>query len=66
MNQATAYTGVGSVDACRSGECYDVITYKVIPYKCSWCDGAFVNSYGEETVSMQNRNILENYYTRRV
>ena len=51
--------------ACRSSECYDVITYKVEPYKCSWCDRVFVSPYGEETVSMQNRNILENYYTRR-
>ena len=27
-------------------------------YKCSWCDGAFVDSYGEETVSMQ----IETYW----
>ena len=50
-----------SMQARRSSEWYDVILYKVIPYKCSWCNEAFVNSYGEETVSMQNRFILENY-----
>ena len=34
--------------------------HKVRPYKCSWCDGAFVSSYGELAVSMQKRDILEN------
>ena len=46
-----------------SSQYIDII---IKPFKCSLCDRVFVSPYGEETVSMQNRNILENYYIRRV
>ena len=55
-----------SMYACRSSERYDVVICKVIPYKCSRCDEALASSYGEGTVSMQIRNILENCCTYRV
>ena len=46
-----------------SSQYIDII---IKPFKCSLCDRVFVSPYGEETVSMQNRFILENYYTHRV
>ena len=35
------------------------------PFKCSLCDRVFMSPYGEDTISMQNKYILENYYTHK-
>ena len=34
-------------------------------FKCSLCDRVFMSFHEEDTISMQNKYILENYYTHK-